>query len=275
MSCQESKDYVRLIDKLFVSGLWRWRWRRLRSHLAECAHCRAYYDRVARVWQAMGPGATPRVVAESLAEDLLLKVGARPSPRWTRALAGAALAAAVALVLVIGLRPGAPVVGEWRERGLEARRARGVRAFCIGGLGQDMLLVRAAASSVRTDGAPAELRCRLEDSLQFAYTLGPGPGAAEHLVLVGRDATGQLHWYSAPPENGPAIALRAGVQDEPLPASVRLGVRHPAGRVVVDAFFAERPLAAAEVRRALEERRDPAVLPGVVEHQRLMLSLER
>src|SRR5207247_237129 len=135
VSCATPR-YIRLVDKLFVRGLGRGRWRELRGHLAECERCRSYYDRVARVWQAMGPGETP---------------------------------------------------GE--------------------------TVVRGAASTAHA-GPPALLRCRLEDALQFAYTLGPGAG--EYLVVVGEDAGGQLHWYSAPPDAGPAIALQPGAQEEPL-----------------------------------------------------------
>jgi hypothetical protein len=262
-----------LVDKLFVSGLGRWRWRRMRAHVATCERCRAYYDRVARVWQAMGPGATPPMMEEWLAEELLERVDPARARgrtlRWVTAVA--ALGAAAALVIALRLGPRDE---EWGTRGgHEPVRARGVHAYCIGGRPGEDMMVRSVAAAARPGAAAVELRCRLDDALQFAYSLGPG--SEERLVLVGRDAAGQLHWYTAPPEPGPSIPLRAGAEDEPLPASVRLGVRHPAGRLEVEALFARRALGADEVRRALDEGRDPGTLDGVIEHQRLVVVLGR
>jgi hypothetical protein len=287
VSCATPR-YVRLVDKLFVDGLGRRRWRELRGHLAECERCRAYYDRVARVWQAMGPGATPPAVAESMAEDLIETLVPGRARRWSLRFAalGGVLAAA-GIALVVGLRVGehhgmgmGSGTGEWQERGAEAHRARGVRAFCLGaspaGETPGETVVRGAVSTVTAHGGPpGVLRCRLEDALQFAYTLGPGAG--EHLVVVGEDAAGQLHWYSAPPDAGPAIALQPGALEEPLQASVRLGLRHPAGRLEVTALFAGRALSADEVRRVVAAHGDAprAGVAGIIDAQRLTVELGR
>ncbi len=227
MSECTSAKWIRLTDRLFVDGLGRWRFRRLRRHLGGCARCRAYYDKVALAWRAMGPGATPPVVAEALADEL---VGALPRPRRFPWLAGAAAAAAVAAAAAWMIAPRFST-GEWRERGGAVARARGVRAFCLGADGGEVA-VRGSVAAAR-DGAPPSLRCPLGGSLQFAYTLGDG--APETLTLVGRDSAGREHPYAT------ALPLRPGSVDEPLPTSVRLAVNHAAGPVTVDAFFSDGP----------------------------------
>jgi predicted anti-sigma-YlaC factor YlaD len=280
MTCTTHK-HIAAIDKLFLDGLAPWRFRRLRAHLTDCARCRAYYDKVALVWRAMGENAVPPQVRDALADDLIRNLeGKRPRPRWPRLLAAAAGAAALAVGVQLSGLParlfGRPS-GEFQVRGTAAARARGVRAFCLGVDASHETVVRGAAPSVRAgapakDGvgrhaAPSRLRCGLDDSLQFAYTLGEGP--AEQLLLWGRDPDGALHWY-APAAGEGLQALTSGVVDEPLPASVRLRVHHRPGEVTVHALFTERPLSRAQVESAA----DPAGLAGVVDHQTLLLALE-
>ena len=54
MSCGTTR-WLHLIDRLFVDGkIASWRFRRLWRHLDSCEPCRAYYDRAATAWEAMG-----------------------------------------------------------------------------------------------------------------------------------------------------------------------------------------------------------------------------
>jgi len=282
MTCT-SRRYPAWIDRLLVTGLDPWRWRRLRRHLATCAACRAYYGRAIIAWRRAtnDRDELPPAVTERLAEDLLNRLAPTPARRLRWAWAGAALGSLAAGAVVLHLRgdrpPGGGAGGDpgvLRERGAAPARARGVRAFCLtepAGGGEPS--VRGAASTAREGEPESALRCGLSGGLQFAYTLGPG--AEEHLVLVGRDAAGRRLWYAPAPGEPASAALRPGLVDEPLPSSVRLGLNHREGEVVVEAFFLERPLPVGTVRALLEDGPAGAPLPGTIDRQRLTLRLER
>ena len=46
-------QFVRLIDRGFVSGLSARGWTRVIAHVARCPSCRAYYDRLALIRDAL------------------------------------------------------------------------------------------------------------------------------------------------------------------------------------------------------------------------------
>jgi len=256
MACSTGK-WVRAVDRLFVDGLSRRRFRRLRDHLVGCAECRAYYDKVAAAWRAMGPGATPSVVAESLADDLVADLAPRRAPlgRWLAAATAAFALAAAAWLISPRFH-----AGEWRERGAAPTRARAVRAFC---LAPDAGGAQAVRGAISTAQGGATLHCPVgAGSLQFAYTLGDG--APEWLLLAARSPDGALLWYAPASVDAPAQPLQPGAFDEPLPSSTRLAVHHRAGPLTVEAWFLDHPAPASSL----------AAPAGVTAHQTLSLALD-
>jgi hypothetical protein len=230
----------------------------------------------------MGREAEPAQIASARADELVARIGRESESRARRATrqlgwVTAALGAAAAIVVAVRFA-GNPVnrgEGGFTARGGDAasQRDRGVRAFCLGRGDDGGAAVLGAASSVRAGAQlPSELRCRLDGSIQFAYTLGPG--APEYLAIFGKDDAGHTFQYEPAPSDARATPLRAGVNDEPLASSLRLGVNHRTGRVHVTALFAERPVDAAALRRMIESGRTPGRDEGVVDSQQLELSLE-
>jgi hypothetical protein len=117
----------------------------------------------------------------------------------------------------------------------------------------------------------------LSGAIQFAYTLGPG--AAEYLVIVGRDESGRTFLYEPASDHDLATALRPGRDDEPLSSSIRLAAAgHHAGAVEVKAFFASRSDATTAIRALVERgqaisERD-AEGAGLIDEQVLRLVIE-
>lgn len=94
------------IERYFADELSPGRAERMRGHLLGCEACRALYDRQARLMRALhgdlgAPGADElRRMRRRLEGELGLRQGSEPTLRVWRWALGAALAAAVALVLV-------------------------------------------------------------------------------------------------------------------------------------------------------------------------------
>lgn len=258
-----------LVDRLFVDGkLPAWRFRRMWRHLGACESCRAYYDRAALAWRAMGPGAEPRQVAHALADEIVAAagVGARRGPArlgaWLVTCAGALAAILLAVRVVIPRPPPKPPGGEFTERGTAPSRARGLRAFCLDTSGPGEMKVRAAATSAPASAAaPPSLRCRLSDDLQLAYTLGEGE--VEYLTVVGR-GEGGLRFQYEPAPGAPSTTLRPGVIDEPLAERIHLATHHRPGRFRIEALYSRRPLDAAALSALLERGEAPAGAPTEV-----------
>ena len=61
---------------------------------------------------------------------------------------------------------------------------------------------------------------------------------------------------------------------EPLASSIRLRVNHRPGPIVVDAYFAPRPLSAAAVRAALERGAPLPASAAIADHQQLRIVVE-
>ncbi len=264
-----------LVDRLLVAGrVPGWRFRRMWRHLATCGTCRAYFDRAAVAWRAMGPGAEPPQIAEARADEVVARVGApkrRPS-RWRLGawtVAGAGALAALAVAARVAWPPHGPDRSTFVERGTAAARARGIRAFCLDVARPEAVAVRGDAASARPDVASPVLACRAGDDLQLAYTLGAGAG--EDLVVIARSADGRRVLLEPAPNAARSTALRPGALDEPLAERVHLRALGAPGRYTIEALFLSAPLDAMALDALAARGADPG--RGVIDRQQLALDL--
>jgi hypothetical protein len=240
--------------------------RALRAHLAACAGCRTAYDSSSDAVAALerNPGGLPEAVTQGLAVDLFAQLEAegalapsadRPPapvlafPARRRLFAGLAAAGLLAAGLVITLaRPAtAPAEArpEFAPRG-GAGADVGFSLFCIG---VDGAAARIESTAIAGTGHAA--RCRLNDRIQFTYSLQsstdrPTPTS---LALFAQGPQGQIAWYW--PRADGALALEAGARQAPLPGSFDLSVRHAPGRWRVFGVFGARPLSRASLEAHL------------------------
>ncbi len=104
------------------------------------------------------------------------------------------------------------------------------------------------------------------ESLRLRYTVPPGSDV-KHLVVVGRDGAGAIHWWL--PAGGPG-APGLTVSEGPEPQAVaEVGAPRPAlGPLDLCAVFTQRPVDTAALHRTLSAGAWPP--PGGVQHcQRL------
>lgn len=259
--------YRRWIDRAFVRGVRPAQWRKLSAHLRDCTPCRARYDRLGHVSQALSPSsALPVDVIERIGARLAADAtGAAAAPRrpwgWLGVATGAAMASA-ALLLLFGPRGTSPTAsrdltkpeatgetGALRPRGqldaagglVPGERQPGARVFCIGATGPDAQVVSETRATVPAITAEP-LRCDIRDELQIAYSTPDLPGI--RMVAFGRDDAGRTYWYAPRFAHEPAVALHADTIDEPLDWITRLQVRHNPGTYVLHVLFFDRAVAA-------------------------------
>jgi len=193
---------------------------RAHAHLAGCAACRRALDDGRAARQQFRARVLPRTEAAIAA-----RAGAwRWRPLW---IAAPALAAAIALVLVVVSRPGAP--GDLPGVAIKGQPALQVFAQHDGRVFQV------------ADGAPLAPG----DQIRFVAA----PGELGYLLIASVDAAGQVtiyHPYGGD-ESAP-IAAAAGPSQE-LPGSIVLDATLGPERIY--ALFSRRPIAAAEVRARL------------------------
>ncbi|MHB1845638.1 MAG: hypothetical protein ACYCWW_12490 [Deltaproteobacteria bacterium] len=240
-------------ERLFVRGRLRdGAFLALHEHLRGCDDCRRFYDRLSGVEQALEPGA-PLIPSDELRQ--LFRI-LRPSASVRRpaepsssgralrfGIGGAILAGALAAALILPRRH--PSEASFQPRGL-ARPGpiAGVRAFCLDPAGRvlgdiDLRPGPGPGGLVTLGSSGPALRCPRDGALQFSYTAS-GAAAGRLLTIVGIGPAGELHRY-APRPGAPSPSLREG-QDRPLPGSLRLAVRHPAGAYRLLAVTSSRPL---------------------------------
>jgi hypothetical protein len=231
---------IPLVERMFTGALPRWRRPRVRRHLVDCPVCRTHYDRLALVDAQLGRG-TPlsRAGLDAIEDAVLGSVAATPWHRRPSLWIGLG-AAATAVALLVVLRTSDDGL---RERGGGAGgRTPGVRVFCTRGIG-DLAYV-AADGRVASIAHPAPaITCRLEDTLQLAYTTPSGEGLT--MVAFARRADSVLY-YAPRPGDTTSVAVLADRVDESLPWSTRLAVRHEVGSYELVIRFYDRPVLVSE-----------------------------
>lgn len=256
MSC--GPDWAARIELVLTSRFDADEWSAVRAHLRACAECRATYDEAADAVAVLEgrPGglASP---ARAHLREAILDATAGPAPRaevrrgpWRRWwLIGSGAAAAAAVLLVFNLRSPEPLDSPpprpaFTARGADAGDSGGFRLFCIDVSG-DEPRVRAS-----TSGGGTPVRCRLDDRLQFTYTL---EATTHYLSLFAIAADGEVIWYWPREEPRP---LAPGT-DRPLPGSFELSVAHRAGRYTVYGVPSAAPLEREEALRAMRSESHP------------------
>lgn len=222
-----------LMDRQFVEGeLSPHQAEALRYHLQDCRACRARYDKLRRLELAL---ADPTLAAIEPVAEVARRRRSRGA-RWGVTLAAAA-ALAGAFVAVGVERDDAFVARSGRSTGKKAW----IRVFAKG----------------PSDDRPREVTTALKptDGLLLAFTnLSDSPW--RYMLVVGRDASGSLHWYYPPYAPGGADklsrAVPAGVADRELAEVIYNDDGYPGGRFVVCAVFSRTPLSARAIHRKLD-----------------------
>lgn len=153
--------FPRLVDRAFVRGLPARQRRQLREHIGTCPSCRERWEQLSIVDRRIGGPQLDDAVIEEIRRVV---IPPPPRRRWWVAGAVGALASAALVLLVVRPDRSDPT---FSPRGnLGKGRTPGVRVFCVAG---DADHVRAEARMVSAE-PPPELRCKIEDDLQLAYT---------------------------------------------------------------------------------------------------------
>lgn len=224
--------------------------RGLMAALREDADARASYDRGARAMRALERRSVAQTeidwVERRLEADGLLDVAAgdrrtRRAWSWARGWwIGASVLAAAAAVLA--LRPPAPDGGEGL---LVPRGAADPRAgwFALSVLCDPTGRGDAPLSEVSGGACPGD------GTLAFAVRVDARHRGAEHLVVFGIDAGGEVQYYLPTPDAASPVITRRDVWTS-LDRAVRLPVNHPPGRVRVFAALLRHPASIDDVDAA-------------------------
>lgn len=241
-----------------------------RAHLQSCASCRAYFEELARLDEALRPaeqdeaepnpdddGFLARWSKAQLEARLDAQEGAGAWARvielrpWRKPSVLAPLAAAAALgALWVGV-PGGPSTeepSEWESRASGTRGVWQLEAYCAKEGGERLL----------GPARPGEaLRCGMEDEVVFA-ALNHGEAAQlGWLALVGQTSRGELRWYQPIAPSDPStgsFAVPPSARLSALGQGLRLAVRHHPGELVeVTGIFSQAPIP-KEVLEAWAER---------------------
>lgn len=170
------------------------------------------------------------------------------------------LGVALAALALFALLPGPMLESEWP--GMTARSAQpksdsqwmGVQVWTAGPQGM----------------VPVGTTIEAESELLFSYTnLGPKP--AEYLMVLGRDARGQIRWYypgwTDPDSDPPAITIQAGEAQVVLKEAIRHDL--PTGPLQIRALFFASPQTVREVEMKLDGE-----LPDVLHTQVINLVVQ-
>lgn len=219
-----------LIDARFVDGLDPAQTAELRAHLRDCAACRAYYDRIAELEQALGGDAAVNARLHALGAPAPASVsppstGGSTAPRRRGWLIGLAAAAALALGVGLLLRPAPPAYTVKSGGGAVTAT---IRLFRQSGDGTVHAL-----DTALTRG----------EGVLVSYT-NPKDGPS-HLGVVARDASGALRWlqpaWTDAAARPTAVPIAQGVADRELPQVVHHAL--PAGPLEICAIFLDEPRA--------------------------------
>ena len=250
-----------LVDAHFRGGISVAGERTLRLHLAECAACRAYYDRHL-VLAEIDPAS--KSARDRIGHALGLTEGRREPRVSPFAWAGVALAAA--LMAIIPLRRMHAGDAEFTARGA---------ATSLGA--EPHVFVYRMHPHQRLE-ASVDTTIRSTDDLAFAYSNPPGQAAQTHLLVYGVDEHRHVYWYypewtdaAADPR---AIAVSPGAEMRELPHAIRHNL--DGQRLTIVAVFTndEPSVRAIEARVAKQGEGEPLGLPGASE-ERLVLTVER
>ena len=237
--------------------------RTLREHLRGCSVCRAHYDQVASMAEALalGAGRADQRANDRARARLVAGLDASVAPRgqrrglpfrWKWTAVGLVPAAALA---VFFLRPApAPAPTVAMRGGAETSESGAPAALLIFASRKDVGSGHGPIRMVAELPASGEGRVSLDDYVQFSVR---GLHAPAFVTVVGVDDSGEVHTYvpraGAPP---PHLAPSSGAVS--LGASIDLARGHRPGRLRIYGLLSAEPLppervraAAAQVDRAL------------------------
>lgn len=268
------------IDRLFVrQGLSARRWRRVHGHLAECAPCRGYYQRVAELHVAFTGRSWQGSLGMAGIESSLLVHGPLHGPLATRwwswlvhSFTARALVAVASLAILLLVLDAAGSLS-WRRSsptapGFERLNPRGgastpasparLRPICV-------LRSELTGDTPDENGALSGrvTRCTMESDLVFAYLYDGDPDLARYVFVVGLDDRLTPLWYGPRPDEQQSLAIAAAERGVVyrLPGATRVGVNHQPGRVRAFALFSPTPVRVDEVAAAVRALRDTGVSP--------------
>jgi hypothetical protein len=239
-----------LIDRAFVKGIAPRRSGPLRAHVEVCPSCRLRFDRLAAAEGALSPG---RVLFPGALDRVAAEVAESRRSRWRHpfawSAAGAVLATAAVLVVVVGTRGDSELIprGGSGDELVPGQRRPGVRLFCLRPTGNGADVV-AEVTATEPPVPPPVLACIIGGELQLAYST-PGQGGLT-MVAFGRDETGTLVHYAPVEAGAPSVALAPDAIDEPLDFSTRLAVKHAPGTYNLVIRFFDRPIIARDATGA-------------------------
>ncbi len=218
-----------LIARHFTAGIPAALYRRVQTHLQDCPDCRTQFDRHLD-WESLLPDAEQRVGARLVRQaEAQARAKAEAStqrqPIWAWGLASAAAAALLLIVVMPGEAP-----PEYQARGAQQ-------------LGQSSLRVLA-----RPPGAAAfePLRGPVPAGSELGFRVD-NPEGHRQLLLLLRDATGELHNLYPAHSGGEPLALDGLAPGAALPEVFRPEL--PAGSVDLLALFTSQTVDLAELER--------------------------
>lgn len=260
----------------------------LREHLRGCARCRAYYDRVSAVADALNPGAGAARAQARLAAALDDAAGppalaaatsaGRPSRR--RLWAASFILAPAAIVVLWAVRARQPPAPDGSPdqltlRGQTDSSSRSGASPAPATAGPSILIYASRRTGPTTHGpvrlvsalpGSGEGRVSSADYVQFSVA---GLRSPAYVTIVGIDADDGVHRY-VPRSDGPALSVQPTGEPTVVGPSIDLGQGHRPGRLRLIAAFSAQPLdsdALATLTRADGSRPDGDALEGATPGQ--------
>jgi|HubBroStandDraft_4_1064222.scaffolds.fasta_scaffold310218_2 hypothetical protein len=219
--------------------------RAMREHMSACASCQDLYRRHLLLSRLDPTALTPE---DRIARGL--GFGSRGAPRMVGALGLAGVAAAAAILLVLG--------ADWRTDGFSARgrvvapveRASRIFVYEIGLDGRPL---------------PAGDSLKRGDELAFAYENGAG---RRRLAIFGVDEHHRVYWFfpawTREADDPVAIPITTDSRRHELPEAIRQTFEGT--HLEIRSLFLDDPLSVRQIESLLEHGGDgPLPLPGAVE----------
>jgi hypothetical protein len=181
-----------LVDRHFRGRISPEQEQRLRSHLPDCASCRARYDR--HLLNNRLAGGLNRV--DRLAIGLGLPRLASPTRRWATSHLSVLGVAAAAAVLLLVIRPGAGPSPIAQNRAPAVVPTDGSDQFTARGGTAGPATAPSTLHLYRVDQQGAQVAVggwiQAADELAFAYG---NPGGFRRLAVFGADDSGKIYWF--------------------------------------------------------------------------------
>ena len=202
--------------------------RRMRAHITDCASCKSHY-RKRQLLSKIDPEA---MIAEArIGSGLGLNETKPRRMAWPMVVSALALAA----VLLLVLRPKAPVDDGFRARGpITASTVPTISVMKV----SDRALLSASGS------------IRANDELAFTYD---NPSHKPYLMIFGVDEAGRVYWFYPAWTNESENPTAVKTDPDRTVATLPEAIKHPLGgaKLTVHGLFLDQPLTVREVEALL------------------------